>query len=142
LATPARSSQPVDRLREVCLAYPEAVEVEQFGHPWWKAGKKSFCLFGYEDGQPGVSFNMVGGRVRTALHNIRSLTVVTTYGGTRARSWLAGDPPRKLVTRMLRATIRPGARVHYHAHYDMNRSTSGSRAAFLRKVASAMGDIR
>ena len=46
------------RLRKTCLAYPEAVEVEQFGSPWWKAGKKSFCIYGSSDGHVGASFNV------------------------------------------------------------------------------------
>lgn len=40
------------------MAYPEVVEVEQFGNPWWKAGKKSFCIYGESDGQQGASFNL------------------------------------------------------------------------------------
>ena len=34
-----------------------------------------------------------------------------------------GDPPRKLVKRLLRATVKPGAPVSYLAHYSMNLST-------------------
>jgi NAD(P)H dehydrogenase (quinone) len=83
---------------------------------------------------PGVSFEMAEGKVRPCLRNIRKMAVVTSYGGSRIRSMLAGDPPRKIIMRMLRATIRPGARVHYLAHYDMNRSTDASRQAFLSKT--------
>lgn len=46
------------RMRKICMAYPEVVEVEQFGNPWWKAGKKSFCIYGESDGQQGASFNL------------------------------------------------------------------------------------
>jgi hypothetical protein len=31
-------------LRKICLALPESREERQFGHPVWKAGKKSFAL--------------------------------------------------------------------------------------------------
>ncbi len=48
----------VERLRKICLAYPEVVEVVQFGNPWWKAGKKSFCIYGETDGRSGVAFNL------------------------------------------------------------------------------------
>jgi NAD(P)H dehydrogenase (quinone) len=41
----------------------------------------------------------------------------------RFRTWLMGDPPRKIVNRMLRATVKPGAPVTYLAHYEMNLST-------------------
>ena len=39
------------------------------------------------------------------------------------RAMLMGDPPRKLVNRLLRATVKPGAPVSYLAHYSMNLST-------------------
>jgi hypothetical protein len=35
-------------LRKICLALPEAREERQFGHPVWKAGKKSFALARHE----------------------------------------------------------------------------------------------
>jgi predicted DNA-binding protein (MmcQ/YjbR family) len=34
------------RIQKACLSYPEVIEAEQFGGPWWKAGKKSFCCYG------------------------------------------------------------------------------------------------
>jgi predicted DNA-binding protein (MmcQ/YjbR family) len=48
----------IDRVRRICMAYPEAVEVEQFGEPWWKAGKKAFCSYGAEGMQEGMAFNL------------------------------------------------------------------------------------
>jgi predicted DNA-binding protein (MmcQ/YjbR family) len=56
----------MERLRKLCMAYPEATEVEQFGRPWWKAGDKSFCIYGGEAekidgvwrGHDGASFNV------------------------------------------------------------------------------------
>lgn len=87
---------------------------------------------------PGVSFRMVDGKVEPCLHNIAKVTTVTTYGGARWRAFLMGDPPRKLVTRLLRATVKPGAPFSYLAHYDMNRSTDATREAFMLKVVKAM----
>ncbi|WP_189342016.1 MULTISPECIES: NAD(P)H-dependent oxidoreductase [unclassified Mesorhizobium] len=87
---------------------------------------------------PGVSFKLVDGKVRPTLHNIRKLAAVTTYGGSRFRAMLMGDPPRKIVKRMLRATILPGAPVSYLAHYSMNLSTDETRNAFMAKVAASM----
>jgi predicted DNA-binding protein (MmcQ/YjbR family) len=48
----------VTRLRELCLSYPEVLEAEQFGGPWWKAGKKSFCIYGADQGRSGAAFNL------------------------------------------------------------------------------------
>ncbi|MDX8523990.1 NAD(P)H-dependent oxidoreductase [Mesorhizobium sp. MSK_1335] len=87
---------------------------------------------------PGVSFKLVDGKVQPTLHNIRKLAAITTYGGSRFRAMLMGDPPRKIVKRMLRATIKPGAPVSYLAHYSMNLSTDETRKAFMTKVAATM----
>jgi len=106
--------------------------VWNFGHP--------AILKGFFDRVflPGVSFKMRNGKVAPSLHNIRKLAVVTTYGGTRLRAFLVGDPPRKIATRVLRAVIKPAAPVHYHALYDMNRVSEAQRKAFLEKVGTSL----
>lgn len=108
-------------------------------HPVWNFGYPAI-LKGFIDRVflPGVSFRMDNGRVRPNLHNIAKLAIVATYGGDRVRAFLAGDPPRRLAKRVLRATIRPGAPVRYLAHYDMNRSTDRTRSRFLARVAEEM----
>ncbi|RWM23280.1 MAG: flavodoxin family protein [Mesorhizobium sp.] len=87
---------------------------------------------------PGVSFKLVNGKVQPSLHNIRKLAAVTTYGGSRFHAMLMGDPPRKLVKRVLRATVKPGASVSYLALYSMNLSTDETRKRFTAKVAASM----
>ncbi|WP_292665053.1 NAD(P)H-dependent oxidoreductase [Mesorhizobium sp.] len=87
---------------------------------------------------PGVSFKLVDGKVQPSLHNIRKVVAVTTYGGSRFRAMLMGDPPRKLVKRVLRATIKPSGSVSYLAHYSMNLSTDETRTRFVAKVAARM----
>lgn len=90
---------------------------------------------------PGVSFGLVDGKVRPTLHNIGKILVVTSYGGSHFRSWLMGDPPRKIANRMLRATVRPGASVTYLAHYEMNLSTDKTRHSFMSRVERALDKI-
>jgi putative NADPH-quinone reductase len=87
---------------------------------------------------PGVSFRMVDGKAMPSLHNIRKVAAVTTYGGSWFRAVLMGNPPKKLVSRVLRATVKPGAPVSYLAHYSMNLSTLESREKFMAKVAARM----
>ncbi len=120
----------VDRLRAVdalILSFP----VWNFGYP--------AILKGYFDRVflPGVSFHLDGGKVAPALTNIKKLAAVTTYGGTRLRAFLAGDPPRKIVTRSLRfvAQVAP---TRYLALYDMNTASAAARTAFLTRVGHAM----
>ncbi|SRR5579885_645994 len=38
-------------VRRLCLRLPEACEVEAWGHPTFRAGKKMFAAFGEEDGR-------------------------------------------------------------------------------------------
>lgn len=87
---------------------------------------------------PGVSFTLVNDTWSPSLHNIRKVVAVTTYGGNRFRAILMGDPPRRLVTRMLRMTIRPRAEVAYLAQYDINKSSEAARETFKAKVAERM----
>lgn len=116
------------RAEALVLSYP----VWNFGFPAMLKGFLDRVFL------PGVSFRLVNGKVQPSLHNIRKLAAVTTYGGSRFRAMLMGDPPRKLVNRMLRATIKPGASVSYLAHYSMNLSTDDTRKAFMAKVAARM----
>ena len=87
---------------------------------------------------PDVSFRMVAGKATPSLHNIRKVAAVTTYGGSWLRATLMGNPPKKLIHRMLRLTVKPGAPVSYLAHYSMNLSTPESRERFMAKVAAKM----
>jgi NAD(P)H dehydrogenase (quinone) len=108
-------------------------------HPVWNFGYPAI-LKGFFDRVflPGVSFKLVNRKARPCLHNIRKCAFVCTYGGTRFRAWLMGDPPRKMAKRHMRVTIRPFSPVKYLAHYDMNRSTPESRGRFLARVQAAM----
>lgn len=87
---------------------------------------------------PGVSFRLVDGKVRPNLQNIRKLAAVTTYGGTRLRAMMAGDPPRHVVKRHLRYVCHPTTRTKYLALYDMNRATDADRRTFQDRVGREM----
>lgn len=120
----------VERLRAataLVLVFP----VWNFGYP--------AILKGYFDRVflPGVSFLLEGGVVKPNLTHIRKLAACTTYGGTRLRAFLAGDPPRRVVTRAVWNVCRP-EKLKYLALYDMNRATDAQRAAHLGRVKAAM----
>lgn len=87
---------------------------------------------------PGVSFRMIDGKATPNLHNIRKVVAVTSYGGSWFRALLMGNPPKRLVNRVLRLTVKPGAPVSFLAHYSMNLSTQESREKFMAKVAARM----
>jgi predicted DNA-binding protein (MmcQ/YjbR family) len=44
------------RLREVCLSFPESAEVEAWGRPTFRAGKKMFAVLEGDDERPYVVF--------------------------------------------------------------------------------------
>lgn len=120
----------------------QAAEALVLCFPVWNYGYPAM-LKGFFDRVflPGVSFKLVDGVVRPNLWNIRRLAAVTTYGGSRWRALLMGDPPRKVVCRAVRTVCHPTARPRYLAHYDMNRSTPESRTAFLAKVRETMARL-
>jgi NAD(P)H dehydrogenase (quinone) len=120
----------VERLRAaqaLVLVFP----VWNFGYP--------AILKGFFDRVflPGVSFRLEEGKVRPNLTHIRKLAAVTTYGGTRMRALLAGDPPRHVVKRAVWHVTRPDT-MKYLALYDMNRATDAKRAGFLAHVGREM----
>ncbi|MGV8833345.1 MAG: NAD(P)H-dependent oxidoreductase [Devosia sp.] len=123
----------VDRLR--------AAEAIVLVHPVWNYGYPAI-LKGYFDRifLPGVSFTMEGGDDRgqlvPCLSNIKKVAFVTSYGGNRIRTWIMGDPPRRLAMRWGWVTFR--ARPQYMALYDMNNCTPSRLDGFLAKVRQAM----
>lgn len=120
----------VDRLR--------AAEALVMVFPVWNFGYPAI-LKGFLDRVflPGVSFRLENGKVRPNLTHIRKLAAVTTYGGTRMRAMLVGDPPRRCVTRAVWHVCRPD-RMRYLALYDMNRASDADRAKFLARVDREM----
>jgi putative NADPH-quinone reductase len=108
-------------------------------HPVWNFGYPAI-LKGFFDRVflPGVSFRLENGQVWPTLHNIRKLGAVVTYGGGRMRALLMGDPPRRVLKRVVRACIHPTAKTRYLALYDMNRNDDPARKAFLERIRKEM----
>lgn len=113
----------------------EAAEALVLVFPVWNFGFPAI-LKGFLDRVflPGVSFRIENGLVQPNLTHLKRLMAVTTYGAPRWRAMLMGDPPRKVVMRMLRVLVAPNARARYLALYDMNRQTQEGRDTFLRRV--------
>ena len=44
-----QASESIDRLRSVCLEFPEAYEQETWGHPTFRVRKKMFAACGIDD---------------------------------------------------------------------------------------------
>ena len=120
----------VDRVR--------AAEALVLVFPVWNFGFPAI-LKGFFDRVflPGVSFRLEEGLVKPNLTHVRKLAAVTTYGGSRMRAVLAGDPPRHVVKRAIWHVCRP-EKMRYLALYDMNRATAADRDRFLSRVRAEM----
>jgi NAD(P)H dehydrogenase (quinone) len=64
--------------------------------------------------------------------------VVESFNAAVHAAVLRGLQARKIVTRVLRVTIRPGAPVRHLACYTMDRKTGPQLAAFLRRIEGEM----
>jgi predicted DNA-binding protein (MmcQ/YjbR family) len=47
--------QLLKQFREICLALPEAREIEAWGHPTFRAGKRMFAVFHGPTGSPALA---------------------------------------------------------------------------------------
>jgi NAD(P)H dehydrogenase (quinone) len=111
---------------------------------WWFA--MPAMMKGYVDRvwAPGIAFahDLARGRLLPLLTHVKVFGVVTSYGSPW---WLtrlvAGDPGRKVLMRALKPMCGPGVRSFYLAHYDMDRSTPRSRAAFLARVRATVARL-
>jgi NAD(P)H dehydrogenase (quinone) len=107
--------------------------------PVWNFGWPAI-LKGYFDRVwlPGVSFELTDGKMRSRLRHIQKLGAVLTYGATPMRAFLSGNPPKKIVKRVLWAQTSMRRPATFLAHYDMNNCTDQTRAAFLARVRRSM----
>jgi NAD(P)H dehydrogenase (quinone) len=111
-------------------------------YPVWNEGFPA-VLKGFLDRVflPGVSFSKdPDGAVKPALANISKLGAVCTYGASHLVTMMMGDPPRRVVKRLLRAMAVQHVRCDYLALYGMDRTTSEKRGAFLNQVARTLGE--
>ena len=118
----------------------QAAEALVFMFPTWNFGFPAI-LKGYFDRVflPGVAFTVLAdGKLVGLLSNIRKIAVVTTYGGNRLRAVMAGDPPRKVMTRAVLGYTNFRASMEYHAQYDMNNMDEARGRRFIKQVRLAM----
>jgi predicted DNA-binding protein (MmcQ/YjbR family) len=61
----------LQHVRALCLALPEAREVEAWGHPTFRAGKKMFAGFGEQDGELSLGLKVGFDRQEELLRDDR-----------------------------------------------------------------------
>lgn len=84
----------LSELREICLAFPEAAEVEAWGRPTFRAGKKMFAVFEGSDAHPYAVVFKPEPEERPALLGDARFYVPAYFG---ASGWLALDFTAALV---------------------------------------------
>ena len=108
-----REDSTLRRLRTFCLALPETTEADSWGHPNFKAGRRTFAAFEWIKGRPSIAFGLDPVDVDLLLQ--RRNFFATPYGrGQWASVWADGPVNWRLVERLLRrshrlATIKPSA---------------------------------
>lgn len=130
-----------DNLTPAIAPYVERLRAAEglvFIHPVWNYGYPAI-LKGFFDRifVPGVSFVLENGEVRQILKKKR-VAYVTTYGGDRLRTWLMGDPPRRLARRWAWAMFGTPLPPAYIALHKMDKRTEPELRAFIEKVRRAM----
>ena len=90
---------------------------------------------------PGVAFTLPtvgGGAIRHGLTQIGRLGVFTTCGASWWLTQMIGAPGQRTLLRGLRSLCARRCRHVFAAHYQMDRSTTASRARHLARVATRM----
>lgn len=103
---PSRISDRVlPRLRRLCLSLPESSEVASWGHPNFRAGKRTFAAFEWIKGRPSIAFRLNTTDVDLLLRRKRFF--VTPYGrGQWVSVWADGPLGWSLVERLLQRSYR------------------------------------
>ncbi|MBL8599381.1 MAG: NAD(P)H-dependent oxidoreductase [Devosia sp.] len=115
-------------------------------HPVWNYGFPAI-LKGYFDKvfMPGVSFVLEGGdgpdkgKLKPNLKHIKKIAFVTSYGGSRWRTMVMGDPPRRMARRWGWVTFGGWLPPTYLALYDMNNVSPDQLRGFIAKVKRVIG---
>lgn len=101
----AGNSPVLQRLRTMCLAFPETSEAASWGHPNFKAGKKVFVAFEQIDGRPSVAFRLDPVDVDLLLR--RAGFFATPYGrGQWVSMALESTPDWALVRQLVEQSYR------------------------------------
>ena len=109
------------RARRLCLQLPEAIEKVSWGHPTFRAGRKTFCAFEMIAGRPSIAFRLPRDEVEALLRDHSSEKVqkrgaaahshgqffLTPYGrGLWASVWVDGAVNWKLIAALVDASYR------------------------------------
>ena len=104
---PAREfDRPVfTRLRRLCLALPETTETSSWGHPNFRAGKKTFCAFELFRGRPSIAFRVTVADAKRLAR--KRYFFATPYGrGVWVSRWVDVPLDPKLIATLIDRSYR------------------------------------
>jgi predicted DNA-binding protein (MmcQ/YjbR family) len=85
----------------LCLALPETTETSSWGHPNFRAGNKTFCVFEMVRGRPSIGFRLEPPDVRRVVHGANGFD--TPYGRQRwASVWVDSEVDWALIERLIK----------------------------------------
>jgi predicted DNA-binding protein (MmcQ/YjbR family) len=93
------------RARRLCLGLPETAETASWGHPNFRAGRKTFCAFEMVNGRPSIALRLSPADVDRMLRRKHFFT--TPYGrGLWASVWVDGAIDWKLLASLVECSYR------------------------------------
>lgn len=102
---PRRQGQSADRalgrLRRLCLSLPGVSEVEAWGHPNFRVGKKTFAVFEIYRGRPSIAVQAPDGMQDLLADEVRFFR--TPYVGHRG--WVSAWVDRRVDWALLKGLI-------------------------------------
>jgi predicted DNA-binding protein (MmcQ/YjbR family) len=113
------------RLRRVCLALPEATETSAWGHPNFRAGKRTFCAFELLGGRPSIAVRVTPAEAKQLGR--RRHFFLTPYGrGVWVSRWLDVGGGEQSLAALIDRSYRQVAPKNLVRLLD-SRTTTGTR---------------
>ena len=95
----------IGKLRTLALSFPETSEPGSWGHPNFRAGKKTFCAFEMIQGRPSIAFRLPRAEVTRRLR--QQGTFQTPYGrGLWVSVWVDGAVDDNAIARLAEQSYR------------------------------------
>ena len=105
MLTASSNEQTLTRLRSLCLSLPETIETASWGHPNFKAGKKTFVAFERVKGRASIAFRLEPDEVERLLRGKQFFA--TPYGrGLWASVWVDGRVDWRAVEDLVKRSYR------------------------------------
>ena len=104
--SPQSFDEPIKRFRALCLGLPETSERSSWGHPNFRAGKKTFATVEWFKGRPSFAFRL-GAETDEELRKRGSQFFLTPYGrGQWLSMWIDRPVNWRLVKTLVERSYR------------------------------------